>query len=80
MTAAINDLSFAIKQWYLWMYLAWTEVRVRYKRSVLGPWWITLSMAITMSAMGLVYGRLFHQDLHEYLPFIISCNILLMFI
>jgi len=52
----------------LWRTLAWNDVLNRYRRSVLGPFWITLSMATTLLAMGPLYGSLFHQSLQDFLP------------
>jgi lipopolysaccharide transport system permease protein len=51
------------------MHLGWVEVKQRYRRSVLGPWWISLSMLIFIGMMGVVFSRLFHQSLGEYIPF-----------
>src|SRR5262249_49464221 len=45
-------------------------VRQRYRRSLLGPFWLTLSMSIMIGALGLIYGRLFKADLDHYLPFL----------
>ena len=52
------------------MTLGWLDIRQRYRRSALGPWWITLSLAITVLAMGILYAKLFKQDIHTYLPFL----------
>ncbi len=54
----------------LWMTLGLHDVRQRYRRSKLGPFWITLSMAIMVLALGVLYGQIFGQDLHDYLPFL----------
>lgn len=54
----------------VWGYLAWQDIRLRYRRSTLGPFWITLSMAIFCLSLGYVYSRLFKQDIVEYLPFV----------
>lgn len=48
--------------------LAWQEIRLRYRRSVLGPFWITISTAILLGGIGPLYGKLFQQDLAAYLP------------
>jgi ABC-2 type transport system permease protein/lipopolysaccharide transport system permease protein len=37
---------------------------------MIGPFWMTLSMAIMIAAMGLLYSKLFHQDTSTYLPFL----------
>jgi ABC-type polysaccharide/polyol phosphate export permease len=54
----------------LWGTLGLHDVRQRYRRSTLGPFWITISMGVMVLALGLLYGRIFGQDLHEYLPFL----------
>ena len=41
---------------------------MRYRRSVLGPLWLTISTAVLIGAMGPLYGRLFGQDLSAYYP------------
>jgi ABC-type polysaccharide/polyol phosphate export permease len=62
------DLSRAARRWHLIVHLAWLDVRQRYRRSVLGPIWLTVSVALQIGAMGLVYGELLHQDVAHYLP------------
>lgn len=54
----------------LWTMLAWRDVLQRYRRSALGPFWITFSMAAMVAALGIVYGTLFRMDIAEYLPFL----------
>jgi ABC-type polysaccharide/polyol phosphate export permease len=66
---AIQDLKKGALQYRTWLYLGWTEVKQRYRRSIIGPWWISLSMLIFILAMGIVFSRLFRQNLDEYIPF-----------
>lgn len=54
----------------LWGHLGWQDIRQRYRRSVLGPLWITLSMAVTAIALGLLYSQLFGQPLKIFLPYV----------
>jgi ABC-type polysaccharide/polyol phosphate export permease len=67
---AFADLKEGLKNWHIWQLLSWQDIKLRYRRSTLGPFWITLSMAITIYTMGLLYGRLFKMDLTEYYPFL----------
>jgi ABC-type polysaccharide/polyol phosphate export permease len=67
--SAILDIKNGIHQRRIWLYLGWIEVKQRYRRSILGPNWISLSMLIFITAMGTVFSRLFHQNLDEYVPF-----------
>jgi ABC-type polysaccharide/polyol phosphate export permease len=56
--------------WRVWTVLAWDDIRQRYRRSVLGPFWITLSMGIFILVLGVIYSRLFHLDLSTYMPYL----------
>ncbi|MBK1719599.1 ABC transporter permease [Thiocystis violacea] len=67
---ALSDIAAGWGRRELWMTLGLHDVRQRYRRSKLGPFWITLSMAIMVLALGILYGQIFGQDLHEYLPFL----------
>jgi len=67
---AANDIYEGLKKWRIWLLLAWQDTKLRYRRSALGPFWITLSMAVTIYTMGLLYGQLFKMDLPHYYPFL----------
>lgn len=67
---ALADLLAAIKAWPLWTTLGWNDILQRYRRSLLGPFWLTASMGIMVLALGVVYGRLFKTDLHDFLPYL----------
>lgn len=54
----------------LWSRLAFHDIRQRFRRSVLGPIWLTLSMGIMIAALGLVFSTLFHQEIAKTLPYI----------
>ena len=68
---AADDLIGGWKQRQLWGHLAWQDIRQRYRRSVLGPIWITISMAVTAVALGVLYAGLFQNDLSVQLPYIL---------
>jgi lipopolysaccharide transport system permease protein len=51
-------------------FLGGQDVRLMYRRSVLGQFWITLSMAVTFAAIGSVFGLIFQSPIIEYLPFL----------
>lgn len=68
--AAANDFSQAIRKPGLWIEVGWLDVKQRYRRSMLGPFWITLSVAAFVLGLGIVYAGLFGQPLAEYLPYV----------
>ena len=68
-TSGASDLLSAVQRHELWLYLGWQDIRQRYRRSVLGPFWLTISTGIQIGTLGFLWAALFHQDLHEFLPF-----------
>lgn len=54
----------------LWWLLAWQDTKQRYRRSFLGPFWITASTGILVGAMGPLYGALLGQDVSSYLQYL----------
>ncbi len=65
---ALSDLIQSVKAWRLWTLLGWLQIRQRYARSKLGPFWLTISMGVLVGTMGVVYGALFGQKISDYLP------------
>ena len=67
---AMQDLreGFALRR--LAMTLGWLDIKLRYRGSVLGPFWLTLSTAIMVLAMGVLYSQLFHMELQNYMPYL----------
>ncbi|MCV7386081.1 ABC transporter permease [Mycolicibacter longobardus] len=64
------DLVDGFRRHELWLHLGWQDIKQRYRRSVLGPFWITIGTATTAVAMGGLYSKLFHLDLAVHLPYV----------
>ncbi len=64
----LSDFKLSISNHHLWRTLAWYDILGRYRRSTLGPLWITISMAVTVGAMGPLYGSLFNFDPSDFIP------------
>jgi lipopolysaccharide transport system permease protein len=60
--------------------LGWNDIRSRYRRSVIGPFWLTISMGVMIACIGLVFGGIFKTPIDEYLPFLAAGIILWTFI
>jgi ABC-type polysaccharide/polyol phosphate export permease len=56
----------------LWGRLGWLDVKRRYRRTLLGPFWTTISLGLYVVAVGIVGAGLWHQNIQEYLPFLVS--------
>jgi lipopolysaccharide transport system permease protein len=67
---ARDDLVAALRNYRLCWVLACLDIKSRYRGSLLGPFWLTLSTAVMVSALGFLYSTLFRTNLHDYLPFL----------
>jgi ABC-type polysaccharide/polyol phosphate export permease len=65
-----RDLYFGIRAWPLWITLGWNDIALRYRRSVLGPLWMTLSMGVLVISLGFIYSQIFQTDIQTYLPYL----------
>ena len=70
MGRAWGDLVAGFGKRELWLHLGWQDIKQRYRRSVLGPFWITIATGATAVAMGLLYSKLFKLPLAEHLPYV----------
>ena len=68
--AAWDDLVEGMSKTWMWSAMAMQDIRMRYRGSLLGPFWLTISMVIMIAAMGVIYARLFNMEITRYLPFL----------
>jgi ABC-2 type transport system permease protein len=69
---AIADIRGGWHERELWSHLGWQDIKQRYRRSVLGPLWITISQGVLALGLGLLYSQLFKLYLPTFLPFIVT--------
>jgi ABC-type polysaccharide/polyol phosphate export permease len=50
--------------------LGFQDLKQAYRRSALGPFWITIGMTVQIATMAAVFGTIFKVDLQTYLPFL----------
>lgn len=67
---ALRDLTSSFQRIGLAWSLAWHDIASRYRGSVLGPFWITLSMALMVLGIGFLYASLFHLPVSQFLPYV----------
>src|SRR5215475_3249165 len=68
--AAWADLVEGMSKSWMWSAMAMQDIRMRYRGSLLGPFWLTISMVIMIAAMGEIYARIFNMDITRYIPFL----------
>ncbi|MFD9890937.1 ABC transporter permease [Amycolatopsis sp. NPDC059027] len=67
---AFADIKAGFRARQLWGHLGWQDIKQRYRRSVIGPFWITISQAVIALGLGLLYSQLFGMPVEVFLPYI----------
>jgi ABC-type polysaccharide/polyol phosphate export permease len=67
---AATDLISGLSKSWLWIELAHQDIKLKYRGSMLGPFWLTISTIVMITSMGFLYAKLFHVDTATYLPFL----------
>lgn len=70
MKLCLQDISAGLFGSFVWFYMAWQDIKQRYRRSTIGPFWITISTAIMLLGMGPLYGKLFNQEVGPYFQYV----------
>jgi len=63
-----RDVGSALSDLELVVHLAWGDIKARYRRSILGPFWIVLSTAVSVAGLGILWSTLLKQDPHDFVP------------
>lgn len=71
-TKIVNDTLKTINLWRVWWFLGMQDIRARFRRSFIGPAWLLINLVFFVGGVGTVYGLLFGQPMHEFLPFLTS--------
>lgn len=69
---ALIDVMSAVAKIHLVFLLGWQDIKQRYRRSVLGPFWLTISMSIMIAMIGVIFGQALSIPIREYLPYLAS--------
>ncbi|MGE0419962.1 MAG: ABC transporter permease [Acetobacteraceae bacterium] len=77
---AVADVREGFRLWRLAWSLGWLDIRLRYRGSMLGPLWLTISTGVMVGALGFLYSTLFKMDIHDYLPFLALSQVLWFFL
>lgn len=67
---ALADLVEGLRAHRVWMMLARMDIKQRYRRSVLGPFWITITMVIFILGIGPLYSHLLGIGSREFIPYL----------
>jgi len=79
MTRAVTEVVDIVRHRELLRNLVLRDIKIRYKRSVLGFVWVMLNPALTMLVLSVVFAELFHASLREFTPYVLSGLVLWLF-
>lgn len=65
----LKDIVEGLGAYRLWLHYAWMDTKMRYRRSTLGPFWITINLAVMVATVGTLYSVLFKIEISDYLPY-----------
>jgi ABC-type polysaccharide/polyol phosphate export permease len=69
---AVADLVAGVRLAPLWWRVGIEQTITRYRRTVLGPFWLASSTLSAAFAIAIVFGAIFKTDQHSNLPYIVS--------
>jgi len=68
--AAIADMAVGLGQWRTSYKLGLQDIELRYKRSLLGPFWISAALVATILALAYVFSGVFRTNFASYIGYI----------
>lgn len=68
--AAFGDIAEGVRRWRSWTYLAVEQMKNQYRRTVIGPWWLTIQTAAYVAGLAILFGKIFHQPLNDFVPYV----------
>ena len=72
----MNEIISSFKKLPLIAILGWYDILGRYRRSSIGPFWLTISMGVLIVCIGFVFGQILNVPLDDFLPFLAAGIIL----
>jgi lipopolysaccharide transport system permease protein len=60
--------------------LAVQDLKLSYRRSTLGPFWLTISSAVQIATIGIVFSTIFKSDISVYVPYLATSLLIFTFI
>jgi lipopolysaccharide transport system permease protein len=65
----LNEINRGFRSHEQWAYMALQDIRLRYRRSIIGPWWVTISSSVMILMLGFLWSHIFNQTIANYLPY-----------
>ncbi|MBU6234697.1 MAG: ABC transporter permease [Alphaproteobacteria bacterium] len=75
-----HDIADALKNYDTWLYMAWSDIKLRYQRTVLGPFWMVLVSFISIICIAGLGSLLFKVRFSDFFPYVASGMVIWQFI
>src|SRR3954471_14488124 len=76
----LHDLRDGIASHELWGFMGWQDIRQRYRRTILGPWWLAISTAMLVFFLGFLWSEIFGVNVEVFMPFFVTGYVLWTFL
>lgn len=70
LAAGMADIGSGLRRYQVWGTLTWHGIRSSYRRTYLGPWWITLQTVVFVAGLSLLFGILLDQGIKTFVPYV----------
>ena len=68
----LEDWKAGFAHYRFWWRFGLLDIRLRYRRTVLGPFWLTMSFGVSAAALTFVYTTLFNMPTRSFFAYLIS--------
>lgn len=68
MNIALDDVKKTLKLAPAALFLTWSDTKARYRRSMLGPFWLVLGTGIGVAGLGFLWSALLKMDRETFIP------------
>jgi ABC-type polysaccharide/polyol phosphate export permease len=68
MKIALLDFFSSLRSWRILVFMAMSDLKARYKRTALGPLWITLGSLVGVMGLGFIWSELMKADKTTFIP------------
>jgi ABC-type polysaccharide/polyol phosphate export permease len=69
-SAGLRDFFLSIAAYRIWSYFGYRDIRARYRRTLIGPFWTVGNQALLIIMMSVVYANLWSVKLDDFMPFL----------
>lgn len=68
----VRDFVQGVSKWRIWNHMAMSDIRRRYKRTRIGPFWTSFNLLVFVFSTGILYAYLWKMNISDYLPYLTS--------